>query len=51
MKRLIVVLLIPVLAQFLVEGWNRLNLAVGQASVDQQNQQYQNEIDKEFPRE
>lgn len=51
MKRLILVLLIPVVAQFGVHSFRILATAIGEASVDHWEQTMHQNIERDFPRE
>lgn len=51
MLRLIGVLFIALLAQFLVHGWLRASSGLGQGSVDSWRESLNAEIEKDFPRE
>lgn len=51
MRRLLLVLLIPVAAQFGVHGFRVLAKEIGEASVDHWEQVLVENVEKEFPRE
>ena len=51
MKRLLLVLLIPIVAQFGVHGFRVIAKEIGEASVDHWEQTRVENIEKEFPRE
>jgi hypothetical protein len=51
MKRLFIVLLIPVVAQFGIHSFRILAQAIGESSVDHWEQTMTENIEREFPRE
>ena len=51
MKRLLLVLLIPVAAQFGVHGFRAIAKEIGEASVDHWEQTMIANVEREFPRE
>jgi hypothetical protein len=51
MLRLIGVIFLVVVAQFLVHGWVRLSEGLGTASIDAWKQSLDSAIERDFPRE
>lgn len=51
MRRLLIVLIIPVVAQFGVHGFRLLATAVGESSVDHWESGLNAIVEKDFPRE
>lgn len=51
MKRLLLVVLIPIVAQFGIHGFRVMAKAIGEASVDHWEQTMMENVEREFPRE
>ena len=51
MKRLLLVVLIPIAAQFGIHGFRVMAKAIGEASVDHWEQTMMENVEREFPRE